>query len=264
MRMMASALKRIATSPLVHFPLAGAVSFGLAAGMDFGCRGSPNDPAAGDLPPVSDDAAILRVERDALMAFIQSQYANGPGEEEATQSFDSATHAVRQDWIDRYVREEALVREARALGLDRDDELVRRRLVQQMEFLVEGQKSRRSPCPTRRSRRPIARGREDLRDPATLRFAHVFSREIEGTRARRMARRRSALFTPESRAGRFDGALTLGDRFLYDRTYVDRTLDEIRSHFGETMAKTVAKSMPDLRPNGPARTGRSTGSTSCY
>jgi hypothetical protein len=37
--------------------------------------------------------------------------------------------------IDEYVREEVLYREAIAMGLDRNDGIVRRRLVQKMEFL---------------------------------------------------------------------------------------------------------------------------------
>lgn len=239
MRMMASALKRIATSPLVHFLLAGAVLFGLAAGMDFGCLGSPNDPAAGDPAPVSDDAAILRVERDALMAFVQSR-TRMTSAEEATQSFDSATPAVQQDWIDRYVREEALVREARSLGLDRDDELIRRRLVQQMEFLVEGAEESALVVSDEELEAAYRARAEDLREPVTLRFAHVFVRADAGREAEANGKARSLLSRLNRERVGFDGALALGDRFLYDRLYVDRTLDEIRSHFGETMAATVA------------------------
>jgi peptidyl-prolyl cis-trans isomerase C len=40
-----------------------------------------------------------------------------------------------QSLIDEYVREEVLYREAIAMGLDRDDGIVRRRLAQKMEFL---------------------------------------------------------------------------------------------------------------------------------
>jgi hypothetical protein len=47
-----------------------------------------------------------------------------------------ATEADAQRLIDMYVREEVLVREARAQGLDRDDSMVRRRLVQKMEYAV--------------------------------------------------------------------------------------------------------------------------------
>ena len=34
----------------------------------------------------------------------------------------------------------------------------------------------------------------------------------------------------------FEGAGDRGDRFLYNRVYVDRTLDEVRAHFGDEMA----------------------------
>ncbi len=42
-----------------------------------------------------------------------------------------------QGLIEGFIREEVLVREALALGLDRDDASVRRRLVQKMDFLAE-------------------------------------------------------------------------------------------------------------------------------
>jgi len=45
------------------------------------------------------------------------------------------TSAELQGLIDDYVREEVLSREAIALGLDRNDDIVRRRLIDKMEFL---------------------------------------------------------------------------------------------------------------------------------
>src|SRR5262245_57194600 len=39
--------------------------------------------------------------------------------------------------IEEYIREEIYDREARALGLDRDDTVIRRRLRQKMEFIAE-------------------------------------------------------------------------------------------------------------------------------
>src|ERR1700683_839394 len=38
--------------------------------------------------------------------------------------------------IDRYIREEIFLREGRALNLEKDDEIVRRRIVQKYEFLL--------------------------------------------------------------------------------------------------------------------------------
>jgi PPIC-type PPIASE domain len=163
--------------------------------------------------------------------------------EEAARAFDSATAAVRQDWIDRYVREEALVREARSLGLDRDDELIRRRLVQQMEFLVEGAGVEEIRVSEEELAAAYRARAEEFREPMTVRFAHVFVREEKGREAEADARAGLLLERMNREKIDFDGALAEGDRFLYDRIYVDRTLDEVRSHFGETMAKVI-ETMP--------------------
>lgn len=48
-----------------------------------------------------------------------------------------ATEAELKGLVDDYVKEEIAVREAMAAGLDRDDTVIRRRLRQKMEFLVE-------------------------------------------------------------------------------------------------------------------------------
>lgn len=237
--MMTSVLHRIARSPVLHFALAGGVLFGLAVLLEVGRSGSPsgNEVATS---ATADDSATIRVERVALIAFIQSRTQMARAED-AARAFDGATPAVRQDWIDRYVREEALVREARALGLDRDDELVRRRLVQQMEFLVEGAGESALAVSDEEIEATYRTRAEELREPAIFRFAHVFVREEEGREAEADAKARALLARLNREAIDFDGALALGDRFLYDRHYVDRTLDEVRSHFGEAMSKTLAE-----------------------
>jgi hypothetical protein len=47
--------------------------------------------------------------------------------------------------VQDYVREEAAVREALALGLDRDDTVIRRRLRQKLEFIAEGVAAQAEP-----------------------------------------------------------------------------------------------------------------------
>ncbi len=217
--------------------------FGLAALFDIGGTRMPRGSAGVPVPDrddVATAAATIRVERDELIAFIQSRTRMARAEE-AARSFDAATPAVRQDWIDRYVREEALVREARTLGLDRDDELIRRRLVQQMEFLVEGAGESALVVSDEKIEAAYRERAEELREPATVRFAHVFVREEEGREAEADAKARALLERLNREAIGFDGALALGDRFLYDRLYVDRTLDEVRSHFGGAMARTISE-----------------------
>ena len=55
------------------------------------------------------------------------------------------TAAELKDLIDDYVKEEILVREASALGLDKDDTVIRRRLRLKMEFLSDAESESLSP-----------------------------------------------------------------------------------------------------------------------
>ena len=241
---------RLLRSPFLHFLAAGLGLFVLALALDLGgarggLRGSTSGDEGCDAAP---DASTIRVEREALLAFIQAR-TRMPRLEEAAEAFDGADAATRRDWTERFVREEALVREARRLGLDRSDELVRRRLVQQMEFLVEdvgagaisvGEEEIVAAYDAQGEADPL---------PPTLRFAHVFVREPDEDPAHgggRGALERAKAIRDELERRRIplDGAYDWGDRFLYDRVYVDRTLDEIRSHFGDAFAEALVRLEP--------------------
>jgi PPIC-type PPIASE domain len=270
---MSSIHNRILRSPLLHFALVGALLFVLVRhlalpggdGASDGSTGGSGATERGADGPASGAAALpsggggpsdpstIRVGRDALLAFIQSR-TRMARVEEAAQALDSATPAVRQDWIDRYVREEALVREARALGLDSADELVRRRLVQQMEFLVEGIDE--APSEISQAELEIAYRRRayEFNDPETVRFAHVFAVEVKEFEKKSLSRARNFVDLLNRDAIGFDQAFPYGDPFLYDRTYVDRTREEIVSHFGEEFTAAIWELEPTPnRWRGPFR-----------
>jgi len=91
--------------------------------------------------------------------------------------------------LDDYVRNEILYREGLAMGLDRDDEIVRRRVVQKIEFVNEDLEAAVAPDPA-----GIARYFADHRDqydsePAVS-FEQLFFSSDRGGEAQ--ARRRSA------------------------------------------------------------------------
>jgi len=100
--------------PLVHFLLLGAVIFGLYAALD-------------DSPPsVAKNAIDISVEdAQRLAAEFEATWRRPPSEAELAEIIDAT------------IREEVYVREALALGLDRDDAVIRRRLQMKMEFLTE-------------------------------------------------------------------------------------------------------------------------------
>lgn len=220
-------------SPLVIFAIAGLALFVLAR-------------AFGD-PPAEDASTreVIVVEREALLDFVQLR----SGEADAValaERWDALDDEARQVWVDRFVREEALVREARRLGLDRDDDLIRRRLVQQMEFLVAADAD--EPIDDATLAAAWEASAEDHRVPAVATFAHVFVRDpaalAAGPVTEAFARAEGLRVRLNQEAVSFDGVGGRGDRFLYNRVYVDRTLGEIRAHFGSDMTTTLEALVP--------------------
>ena len=102
---------RILREPLLHFMVLGALVFVAARHFD------------GDASRHRIDAGPE--QRARIVTTYQQQYGVAP------------TASQVQYLLDQYVRSEILFREGLALGLDRDDEIVRRRVVQKVEFLNE-------------------------------------------------------------------------------------------------------------------------------
>jgi hypothetical protein len=108
---MKTLLGRILREPLLHFFAIGAGLFGLFAVL----RG-----------PVAGDPARIHVDRARIAQLaggFERTWQRPPTREELA------------GLVDDFVREEILYREAIALGLDRDDLIVRRRMRQKIEFL---------------------------------------------------------------------------------------------------------------------------------
>jgi hypothetical protein len=106
-------MRRFLSEPLLHFAVLGALLFAL-----FRMLGDPRDTA-----PQRVVVTTGQIQR--LAQTWRRTWQRPP------------TRAELDGLVEEYVREEILYREALALGLDRDDTIVRRRLRQKMEFLSE-------------------------------------------------------------------------------------------------------------------------------
>ncbi len=107
-------MRAFLTEPLLHFLVLGAGVFALFAALD-------------DTPPPVATARLEVTDADAarLARQFEATWRRPPTEDEIA------------GLIVAHIREEVLVREAIALGLDRDDAVVRQRLAQKMTFLTE-------------------------------------------------------------------------------------------------------------------------------
>jgi peptidyl-prolyl cis-trans isomerase C len=218
--------KRLLREPLVHFLLLGAVIFALL-------RWHQGAQQRYDIR--IDDGT----ERHLASAW-QQQFGSAP---------DAAT---MQRLIDQRVRDEIMLREALALGLDRDDEIIRRRLLQKYEFLQQDLARLAEP------------GEAQLRDyyaqhtavyaaPARVTFTHIyFSPDAGDGVAQARARRVLQALVAQRRATR---APELGDRFpdLYD--YASLGARELERLFGPSPLVAALLEAPEDQWSGPYRSG---------
>lgn len=145
------------------------------------------------------------------------------------------------------VRNEILSREAIALGLDKDDVIVKRRLAQKMEFLAEDVSNLREP--TRDELRAwFNANKNEFTQSSRVSFRHAFfSTDRRGPGAEQAARK--ALV-----ASARSGAAPSGDPFMFQDQYSDRTAQHVAEVFGSDFAKTVFAA-PLGRWSGPYASG---------
>ena len=108
-------LKRWLREPLLHFLLLGVVLFAVYAYMQRGRGGVES----------SKQIALSLDDLRTMDMYFESQWHRQP------------TPAEFQAMVEDKVREEVLYREALAMGLDKDDTIVKRRMAQKMQFLAE-------------------------------------------------------------------------------------------------------------------------------
>ena len=113
------------------------------------------------------------MDQDALLTFIQYRIkAFNP--DLAAEKLGSLSDEELQRLIDDYVREEVLHREALALGLDEDDYIIRRRLVQKLEFITEGFAEAGADVDDAALQRYFDANKADYYVEPYVTFAHVF------------------------------------------------------------------------------------------
>jgi len=215
-------MKALLKSPLVHFVAIGTVIFVLYGLL----RGSG----------VDDNRRIEVGEQQIarLRELWMAQWKRPPTEREL------------EGLIDSFIREEVLYREALAMGLDRDDTVVRRRLAQKIEFLADDLATRSEPLPDELERF-LEENLERYELPGRVGFSHVyFSVDRRGEACESDAL--DALHKIK------DGASPdeQGDPFMLQRDYPSRSEREVAELFGSEFGEALFMLSPGTW-QGPVR-----------
>ena len=134
--------------------------------------------------------------------------------------------------VDSYIKEEVYYREALALGLDKNDTILRRRLMQKMEFLTNDLAELSTPDKSE-LKKYLLDNKEKYQLPARVSFSHIyFSLDKRGAKAFEDAKNAmpqlNDLSTPEK-----------GDSFMLPYNFVQKTPFEVERLFGAGFAEQL-------------------------
>lgn len=205
-------LKRILGEPLLHFLV-------LGAGLFLAWSLVPRDERSGDAGTI----VVTAGQIEHLAAGFARTWQRPPSAEEL------------QRLVRDRVREEVYYREALALGLDQDDTVIRRRLRQKLEFILDDVAARAEPTEAELEAYLNAHPQMFRREPR-LSFRQVY-------------------LDPEKRGGRIDAdaaqllaqlnadadvdAAALGDATLLEPAFADVSASDIGAQFGAEFAQRL-------------------------
>jgi parvulin-like peptidyl-prolyl isomerase len=223
-------MRRLLREPLVHFLLIGAFLFGL-----YGVTQSGRPATA-----PSKEIRLSLDEIAQLTLLYQSQWRRPPTPQEL------------ERMVENKVQQEILYREALAMGLDRDDEIVKRRMAQKMQFLAEDVAAAREPT-SAELKAWYEKNSASFAQPPRLSFRHLyFSPDRRGARARDDAAKALAELAGQPEDAKIASALA--DPFMFQEYYRDRAPDYLAKEFGPQFALAVAK-LPPGSWQGPIESG---------
>jgi len=207
-------LRKLIREPLFHFLLLGAMIFLLAGRVRSGSVGS------------GDKIVVTQSQIESMVVGFSRTWMRPPSQEEL------------QGLVDDFVREEVLYREAKAMGLDQDDVIVRRRMRQKFEFLAEDLAARTGPPTDQELEAYLRQHADKYSEERSFSFDHIFlSREKRGASAGAEA---TAMLARLNGKGAID-IEKLGDAFLLPSRFDKTSAGETARLFGEKFAEDLTK-----------------------
>ncbi len=220
-------MKRLFKEPLVHFLVLGALLF-----AGYGLLNRNGAPAPGRVVVSQGQLASMRA------AFTRT-WQRPPS---------------REEWeglIRDRVREEVYCREALALGLDKDDIIIRRRLRQKMEFVTDDVVAQAEPDEAELAEF-LARHPDRFRVEPRFTFRQVYLNPAK--HGENLARDTAQLLAQLNQAGGNAGFAALGDSFLLEHQFAAVPASEVAKQFGEDFAAKLAGIAPG-QWQGPVESG---------
>ncbi len=200
-------MMRLLKEPLLHFVVLGTALFGL-----FSLVGKNDEEG-----PAQIVVSVARIEN--LANGFARTWQRPPSAEEL------------RGLIDDYIRDEVFYREGKALGLDRDDSVIRRRLRQKLEFVTEDMDV--GEPNDEQLTAYLTSNAERFRTEDRLTFSHIF---LSAARAEALERDAPSIAAKLVVENAKTDVAALGDNFLLGDEFRNRFRSDIARTFGERFA----------------------------
>ena len=226
--MLADQVKKFMREPLVHFLALGAAIFMVYGLMSRGTGGDPEK---------------IVVTQGQIASMRQSYIATRQR---------APTRDELQGLIRDRVQEEVYYREALALGLDKDDAIIRRRLQQKMAFVSEGLAAPAEPSDAELAAYLKAHA-ATFTTERRFSFRQVYlNPQRHGANLARDAQRLRARLNQAG--GAKANVASFGDPILLEREYDNVSAREVANTFGETFVAALSN-LPTAQWQGPVESG---------
>jgi hypothetical protein len=199
-------MKRLFKEPLVHFLALGALLF-----AGYGVLNRSGEPAPGRI-------VVSQGQLASMMENFTRIQQRPP---------------IREEWeglIRARVREEVYYREAQALGLDKDDAIIRRRLQQKMEFISDDVAAQAQPTDAELNAYLLAHP-DKFRVEQQFTFRQLYLNPDK--HGANLARDAAQLVAKLNQAGGDASFAAMGDPFMLDNRFTALPSGEVTRQFGD-------------------------------
>jgi hypothetical protein len=214
-------MRRLLKEPLLHFIVLGALLFAFYAWLNPGGAGAPKE------------VVVTQGQVENLKAQFARTWQRSPNADELDQL------------LEQWLRDEIYYREGLALGLERDDPVVRRRIAQKLAFVADGQ------APTPPTDAELQAWLDDHADTYRVEPRYTL-RQLYFDPSRRGERVQADLASALPALQR--GQVVAGDATLLPGELNDAAAFEVTRIFGNDFAEAL-KTAPVGGWSGPVRSG---------
>jgi parvulin-like peptidyl-prolyl isomerase len=225
---MQTTVKRLLSEPLVQFLILGVLLFLLTSYIR-----QHRDKQSREI--------IVNNERIGMMVM---NYKTQTGDLPNKQQLDAM--------IDHYIREEISYREAKKMGLEKDDEIIRRRLSQKFDFLQTDLTEVSQPS-DKDLKQFYTQHPELFQTVATVSFSHIYFSTDNSTDA--IAKQKAFKVLQQLRNSNLHRAPEKGDRFPLQYEYTAQAAIDIQQNFGDKSILDTLFKAPINVWVGPAQSG---------